>query len=29
MTMADPLAPRGIDEQPTGGQRFRESGDII
>jgi hypothetical protein len=29
MTMADPLAARGIDEQPTEGERLRASGDII
>jgi hypothetical protein len=29
MTMIDPLAARGIDEQPTGGERLREIGHII
>jgi hypothetical protein len=29
MTMADPLAARAIDEQRTGGERLRDSGDII
>jgi len=29
MTMADPLAARGIDEQPTEDERLRESGHII
>jgi hypothetical protein len=29
MTMAGPLAARGIDEQPTGGERLRDSDHII
>jgi hypothetical protein len=29
MTMAEPLAARGINEQSTGGERLQESGDVI